>query len=75
MVCLIQFGLTEYNSRQQSGGIWSEEGASETALCLVLTGAAGGLFFGGLVFHGLHFVSWALAGWEIWHLLGRGASG
>lgn len=67
VVCLVQFGLTEYNS-QETGGIWSEEGANETAKCLALTALAGGLFMGGITIHALHWASLALAGYEIVHL-------
>lgn len=68
VICAIQFGLTEYNSRQQSGGIWSEEGSDRVTFCLITTALAGGLFVGGLAAHIFHWGSLALAGVELVHL-------
>lgn len=63
--CLIEFGSADQTARDRSGGIWSESDATNVAVCLIATGAAGAFYGLGLLHHGFHFLSLALIGFEI----------
>lgn len=68
-VCLIEFGSADRNARQRSGGVWSESDATNVAVCLIATGAAGAFYGLGLLHHGFHILSAALIGFEMgWYL-------
>lgn len=63
--CLFEFGSADRNARERSGGVWSDSDATNVAVCLIATGAAGAFYGLGLLHSGFHFLSLALIGFEI----------